>query len=329
MTTMKAIVATKYGSPEVFQLREIAKPTPKANEVLVRIHASSVTAADTMMRRGTPFYGRLFTGILKPDNPIPGTGFAGVVEAVGKDVTHFAEGDAVFGESVLGAGTNAEYTCVAENGIIISKPANISFAEAASICDGPLTSLNFLKNLATIQPGQKVLINGASGSLGTAAVQLAKYFEAEVTGVCSTNNVELVKSLGADHVIDYTQEDFTKSNVLYDVIYDTVGKSSYSKVKNVLTANGTYISPVLSISLLLQMIWTSIVGNKKARFSATGILPAHALREFLYELRAMISAGYLKSIVDRQYPLEQIAEAHAYVDNGHKRGNVVLSMSDV
>ncbi|MEP2669691.1 MAG: NAD(P)-dependent alcohol dehydrogenase [Cyclobacteriaceae bacterium] len=325
---MKAIVATKYGSPEVFQLKEIAKPTPKANEVLVRIIASSVTAADTMMRRGTPFYGRLFIGLLKPNNPIPGTGFAGVVEAVGKEVTHFTEGDAVFGESVLGAGTNAEYVCVAENGVIISKPANISFAEAASICDGPLTSLNFLKNLAAIQPGQKVLINGASGSLGTAAVQLAKYFEAEVTGVCSTSNVELVKSLGADHVIDYTQEDFTKSNVRYDVIYDTVGKSSYSQAKKVLTANGAYISPVLNMTLLLQMMWTSLVGKKKAKFSATGILPLPALRDFLYEIRAMICAGYLKSIVDKQFSLEQIAEAHAYVDNGHKRGNVVLSMNE-
>jgi len=328
MTTMKAIVATKYGSPEVLQLKEIAKPTPKANEVLVRIVASSVTAADTMMRRGTPFYGRLFIGLLKPNHSIPGTGFAGVVEAVGKDVTHFAEGDAVFGESVLGSGTNAEYVCVAENGIIISKPDNISFAEAASICDGPLTSLNFLKNLAAVQPGQKVLINGASGSLGTAAVQLAKYFEAEVTGVCSTNNVELVKSLGADHVIDYTKEDFTKSKVQYDVIYDTIGKSSYSKAKSVLTANGAYISPVLSVCLLFQMMWTSIAGKKKARFSATGLLPVPALRDFLFELRAMLSAGYLKSIVDRQYPLEQIAKAHAYVDNGHKRGNVVLSMNE-
>lgn len=327
MTTMKAIVATKYGSPEVLQLKDVEKPTPKANEVLVRIHASSVTAADTMMRRGTPFYGRLFIGLLKPNNPITGTGFAGVVEAVGKDVTHFTEGDAVFGESVLGAGTNAEYVCVAENGIIIGKPANISFEEAASICDGPLTSLNFLKNIAAIQPGQKVLINGASGSLGTAAVQLAKYFEAEVTGVCSANNVELVKSLGADHVIDYTKQDFTKSLGQFDIIYDTVGKSSFSKAKKALTSNGVYISPVLSVSLLFQMMWTSIIGKKKARFSATGILPVPALRDFLYELRAMICAGYLKSIVDKQYMLEQIAEAHAYVDHGHKRGNVVLSMN--
>lgn len=323
---MKAIVATKYGSPEVFQLKEIAKPTPKANEVLIRVHASSVTAADTMMRRGTPFYGRLFIGLLKPNNPVPGTGFAGVVESVGKDVTHFTQGDAVFGESIFGAGTNAEYVCVEENGIIINKPANITFAEAASICDGPLTSLNFLKNLAAIRPEQKVLINGASGSLGTAAIQLAKYFEAEVTGVCSTSNVELVKSLGADHVIDYTQEDFTKSKVRYDVIYDTVGKSAFLKAKKVLTSKGAYISPVLSVTLLAQMICTSLAGKKKAKFSATGILPLPALRDLLYELRAMICAGYLKSIVDRTYSLEQITEAHAYVDKGHKRGNVVLSM---
>ncbi|MFZ1806194.1 MAG: NAD(P)-dependent alcohol dehydrogenase [Cyclobacteriaceae bacterium] len=324
---MKAIITKKYGSPEVLQLKDIVKPKPKANEVLVRIHASSVTAADTMMRRGKPFYGRLFIGLLKPNNPISGTGFAGIVEAVGKDVTHFTEGDAVFGESVLGAGTNAEYVCVAENGVIISKPANISFEEAASICDGPLTSINFLKNLASIQPGQKVLINGASGSLGSAAVQLAKYYEAEVTGVCSTTNIELVRSLGADHVIDYTQQDFTKSGVQYDVIYDTVGKSTFSKAKKVLTTDGAYISPVLNFTLLIQMIWTSVIGKKKAKFSATGILPVPALRDLLYELRAMICAGYLKSIIDRAYSLEQIAEAHTYVDNGHKRGNVVLAIN--
>jgi len=323
---MRAIITTKYGSPDVLRLEEIPKPTPKPNEVLVRIHASSVTTADTMMRRGTPFYGRLFIGLLKPTHPIPGTGFAGVVEAVGNDVTQFEEGDAVFGESVLGSGTNAEFVCVAENGIIMRKPENISFAEAASICDGPLTSINFLKNLANVKSGQKILINGASGSLGTAAIQLAKYFGAEVTGVTSTTNLELVKSLGADHVVDYTREDFAMSGRKYDVIYDTVGKSSFAEAKKALATNGVYLSPVLSISLLFQMMWTSIIGSKKARFSATGILPTPILRDLLDEIRAIIYTGQLRSVVDKQYSLGQIAEAHTYVDKGHKRGNVVLAM---
>ncbi len=326
---MKAIVTTKYGSPEVLQLKEVPKPTPKNNEVLVRIYASSVTAADGMMRRGMPLYGRLFIGLFKPNNPVPGTGFAGVVESVGKDVTAFSEGEGVFGESVLGAGTNAEYVCVAENGIILRKPDNISFEEAASICDGPLTSINFLKNLAKIHRGQKVLINGASGSLGTAAVQLAKHYGAEVTGVCSTSNVELVKSLGADRVIDYTRQDFTESTDRYDVIYDTVGKSTYSKAKKVLKENGAYISPVLGITLLLQMMWTSMIGGKRAKFSATGLLPVSTLRDLLGEVKTVISHGSLKAVIDRTYSLEEIANAHAYVDSGRKKGNVVLTLNQI
>lgn len=321
---MKAIVATKYGSPEVLQLREIEKPSPKSNEVLVRIRAASVTAADTMMRKGTPFYGRFFTGLLKPSHPVTGTGFSGVVEAVGTSVTEFAIGDAVFGESVFGTGANAEYVCVVETAIIMHKPANFSFTEAASICDGPLTSINFLKDIAAIQPGQKVLINGASGSLGTAAIQLAKYFKAEVTAVCSGKNISLVQSLGADYVIDYTKEDYTKSENKYDVIYDTVGKSNFNQSKKVLADQGVYISPVLRFSLLLQMMWTSLRNGKKARFSATGILPVPALRKLLDEICAMINEGYIRSVVDRVYSLDQVAAAHTYVDHGHKRGNIVL-----
>ncbi|MCR9290327.1 MAG: NAD(P)-dependent alcohol dehydrogenase [Bacteroidetes bacterium] len=323
---MRAIVTTKYGSPEVFQLTEFEKPTPQDNEVLVKVKAASVTAADTMMRKGSPYFGRLFIGLKKPKNPIPGTGFAGEIEALGKNVSLFQKGDPVFGEVLFSLGTNAEYVCVPEDALIMKKPNNITFEEAATICDGALTSMNFLKNLVNIQRGQKVLINGASGSLGTAAIQLAKYFGAEVTGVCSTANLEMVKSLGANKVIDYTKEDFTKSDETYDIIYDTVGKSSFAKSKSALASNGVYLSPVLSLSLFFQMIVTSIFGNKKAKFDATGVRPIPELRKMLQDIKEIIKEGNLKTVIDRVYPLEKIKEAHQYIDMGHKKGNVVVTM---
>ena len=240
---MKAIVAMGYGAPDVFKLQNVEKPQPKDNEVLIKVYASSATTADGMMRTGTPYFGRLFTGLRKPKHAIPGTGFAGVVEAVGENVTVFKMGDRVFGETTLGFSTNAEYLTIPENGVILNMPENLSYADGATFGDGPITSMNFLKEIAQIKTGQKVLINGASGSLGTAAVQIAKYFGAEVTGVCSTRNVGLVKSLGADHVIDYTKKDFTKVNETYDVVYDTIGKSSFGKCKNILS-NRVCTSPL-------------------------------------------------------------------------------------
>jgi NADPH:quinone reductase-like Zn-dependent oxidoreductase len=322
--TMKAIIATGYGSPEVLQLQEVTKPQPKATEVLVKIHAATATTAEGMMRTGTPYFGRLMTGLRKPKNPIPGTGFAGVVEAVGEEVTSFQKGDRVFGENTLGFSTNAEYVAVPENGIILPIHESMSFADATTLCDGPLTSYNFLKEIARIQPGQKVLINGASGSLGTAAVQLAKYLGAEVTGVCSTRNAGLVKSLGADHVIDYKKEDFTQSDLRYDVIFDTVGKSSFSKSKRILTEAGQYVSPVLRFSTLWQMMRTSLLGKKKAKFAATGLRSEEDLRVMLKDLVEIYKAGKLKTIIDRQYPLEKVPEAHAYVATGRKKGNVII-----
>ena len=323
---MKAIVSTKYGSPDVLQLKEVEKPIPKDHEVLIRVRAASVTAADGMMRKGTPFYGRLFIGLMRPNNPIPGTGFAGVIEAVGKEVKLFKEGDSVFGETGVGFSTNAEYVCVPEEGVLTTLPNNMSYEEAAPVCDGALTSLSFLKDIGKIQSGQRVLINGASGSLGSSAVQIAKNFGAEVTGVCSTTNLEMVKSLGAEKVIDYTKEDFIKTGQTYDIIFDTVGKNSFSRCKDSLRENGVYLSPVLGLPLLFQMIWTSKVGSKKAKFSATGLRPVSELRALLSELKESIEEGKIKSIIDRSYPLEQTAEAHRYVDKGHKKGNVVITV---
>ncbi len=326
---MKAINVTKYGSPEVLVLQEVTKPMPKDNEVLIKISAASITTADGMMRTGTPYIGRLFTGISKPKNAIPGTGFAGVVESIGKDVHLYKKGDEVFGENITTFGTNAEYVCVSESGVITIKPENISFDEAAPISDGALTSINFLKNLGNIKAGQKVLINGASGSLGTAAVQIAKYYGAQVTGVCSTTNMELVKSLGADKVIDYTKNDFASTGQIYDIIYDTVGKSSFTKSKSALSKNGVYLSPVLGASLLNDAICSSMFGKKKAKFSATGFLPVPKLKALLQELVEIIEEGKLRSVIDKKYSFKQIAQAHTYIGKGHKIGNAILTPTTV
>ncbi len=324
MDKMKAIVASGYGSPDVFQLKTIDRPQPKNNEVLVKIHASSATRADGMMRTGKPYVGRLFTGMRTPKYPIPGTGFAGIVESAGKDVRLFSPGEKVFGETTLGFSTNAEYVAVPENGVILSMPDNMDYAEAAMFCDGPLTSINYLREIGGIKAGQKVLINGASGSLGTAAVQLAKYFGAEVTAVTSIANVGLVKALGADHVVDYTRQDFTRTDERYDIIYDTVGKSSFGRSRRILVKGGLYLSPVLKFSLLMQMLRTSITGTKKAKFTASGLKPEKELRELLSELVGIFGAGKLKIVIDRKFPLEKIAAAHTYIDGGHKKGNVII-----
>ena len=321
---MKAIIATGYGNHEVLKLKEVDFPKANQNEVLVKVYASSATRADTMMISGKPYFVRMFLGLRKPKFPIPGTGFAGEVVSIGKKATKFKRGDLVFGETTLGFSTNAEFIAVLEDGVILHKPENLSFAEAAPFCDGHLTSINFLKEIAKIKPGQKVLINGASGSLGTSAVQLAKYFGAKVTGVCSTTNIGLVKSLGADQVIDYKKEDFTKSGKCYDIVYDTIGKSSFGKAKKVLGKNGIYMSPVLKFPLLLQMIRTSLVGNRKAKFAATGLKSNDELRKLLSELVDVFQEGKLKTVIDRQFPLEKLPQAHKYIAAGHKKGNVVI-----
>lgn len=323
---MKAIVYTKYGAPDVLQLTEVEKPTPKDNELLIRVYTTTVTATDCTFRRGEPIVARLFTGLTRPKNPILGSEFAGEIEAAGKDVTLFKAGDQVFG-TLAGNGAYAEYICLPEEGATLAiKPANLNYEEAAGSTDGALTALPFLRDRGNIQSGQKVLINGASGSVGAAAVQLAKQFGAEVTGVCSTPNVEMVKSLGADQVIDYTQEDFTQGGETYDIIFDTVGKSSFSQCKPVLKPGGIFLEAAVTLGILPQVLWTSMTGGKKAMIMTTGLRPGSERTKDLIFIRELIEAGKIKPVIDKCYPLEEMAEAHRYVDKGHKKGNVVITM---
>jgi NADPH:quinone reductase-like Zn-dependent oxidoreductase len=316
---MKAIVYKKFGPPEVLQLQEVEKPTPKANEVLIKIMATTVVKEDPDMRSSPGV-----NGFLKPRHPILGQELAGQVEAIGSAVTRFKPSDQVFGMGFFGA--YAEYICMPENGALAIKPANISYEDAASIPNGALTALPFLRDKGAIQSGQSVLIYGASGSVGAAAVQLARYYGAKVTGVCSTENSEWVKSLGADHVIDYTRENFTENGKTYDIIFDTVGKRSFSECKGSLTDEGIYLATVPTPIMMLQALWPAKRGSKKVKFVAAGLRPASEKIKDLVFLTGLIEAGKIKPVIDRCYPLEQAAEAHRYVEQGHKKGNVVITV---
>ncbi len=324
---MKAIVYTKYGPPEVLQLVEKKKPTPKDNEVLVRICATTVTATECTFRKGKPYFSRLFTGLRKPKIIMLGEELAGIIEAVGKNVKLFKIGDQVFGTAGPEFGANAEYKCIPEDGVLAIKPSNLTFEEAASCVDGFLTALPFLRDKGKIKRGQNVLIYGASGSVGSAAVQIAKYFGTEVTGVCSGSNMEIVKSLGADSVIDYTKEDFTKNDKTNDLIFDAVGKTSFSKCKQALKHNGIFLEAGITSSVFPIVLWTSFFGTKKVKIAATGLRPPHERTKDLKLLKELLESGNIKPVIDRRYPLEKIADAHRYVDEGHKKGNVAIIVS--
>ncbi len=328
---MKAVVYTEFGPPEVLHLEEVEKPAPKEDEVLIKIHSTSVTTGDSNARGFThvpPGFGplpRLMFGITGPRIPTIGADLAGEVEAVGKNVKSFNIGDQVYGIDGNNLRAYAEYVCRPEDGALAIKPANLSYEEAAVVPFGATTALYFLKEKGNIQSGQAVLVNGASGGVGNYAVQLAKHFGAEVTGVCSTKNVEFVKSLGADKVIDYTQEDFTKSDATYDIIFNVVGgEISFSKVRGSLKKNGYFLAVAGGLKEAFQMPWTSVIGDKKVVFGGGTASETKANLDFLREL---IEAGHLKAVVDRVYSLEEIVEAHRYVDKGGKRGNVAITVA--
>ncbi len=331
---MKAIVYKEYGSPEVLHIEEIEKPTPKDNEVLIKNYATTVNFGDLMARnykavsprQFNMFFlfwlmGKISFGLNRPKINILGSEFAGQVEAVGSAVSRFKPGDPVFGYLGMSMGAYAEYFCMAENGVVASKPENMTYEEAAVVPYGATMALSLLRK-ANIQPGQKVLINGASGGIGSAAVQIAKHFGAEVTGVCSTPRLAFVKSLGADHVIDYTVEDFTQNGETYDLIFDILGRCAFARCKNSLKPNGILLYASFKMKHLMQMLWTSRSGGGKRVICS--IAPGSL--EDLNSVKELVEAGEIQAIIDRCYPMEQAAEAHRYVEEGHKKGNVVIAM---
>ncbi len=319
---MRAMVYEKYGSPEVLELREIEKPTPKEDEVLIKVQAASVNAMDYRFLTGTPLLARLMAGLLKPKHKVLGLDVAGRVEAVGVNFKQFQPGDDVFALS-MNHGAFAEYICVPESQIImVLKPASMSFGEAASVPFSALSAQTCLRDLGQLQPGQKVLINGASGAVGTFAVQIAKSYGADVTGVCSTRNLDAVRSIGADEVIDYTQEDFTQSEGRYDLIVDAVRKSSFSDCKRALTSKGIYVTTAVSPALMLQQQWVSMTGSQKM----VPMVPKKLVTRDLQDLKELLEAGEIKPVIDKSYPLSEVPEALRYYGKGHARGKIVITM---
>lgn len=321
--SVRAVVVTRYGLPDVLELETVERPTPAADEIRVRVTASVVNPVDCAFRAGDPFISRVFTGLRRPKHSIPGTLLAGEVDAVGADVTRFSTGDRVFGG---GWGAHAEYTCLPEDADLIGTPPALTDAGAVAIEDGGLTALPFLRDTAGVGAGDAVLVNGASGSAGSAAVRLATHFDATVTGVCSTANVDLVASLGAEHVVDYTRTDFTEGEHRYDVIFDAVATSSYWRCKDVLASGGVYITTALSAANVGAQLWTTVVGDRRARFSATGLRSGEEKVADLRYLRELAENGVVRPVIDRRYPLAFVADAHRYVESGRKVGNVVVTV---
>ena len=323
---MKAAVYSRYGPADVVTVEDVPDPVPSGNQVLVRIHAATVGVVDSLARQGAPFYARFAFGLRRPKFAILGSDFAGQIEAAGPGVTRFAVGDQVFGTTAPRFGAHAERVCLSEQAALAPKPANLTYAEAAALADG--TALCFLRDKAGLQCGQTIVINGASGAVGTAAVQLARHFGATVTGVCSGANIELVRELGADMVIDYTMTDFTRTGQTYDVIFDVAGKSSFTRCRAALNRTGSYLTTAPSPAILLQMPWTSRRGGKKAVVAFTGLRPPSEKRKDLLYIRDLTEASTLTPVIAASYPLRRIADAYRHVDAGHKRGNVVVTMTD-
>jgi NADPH:quinone reductase-like Zn-dependent oxidoreductase len=320
---MRAVVFDRYGPPEVLRVEEVERPVPKADEVLVKIHATTVNRSDCGFRGAEPFFARIFTGVLRPKYRTPGMEFAGEITAVGGAVSQFAVGDEVFG--LRGYGANAEYICVREGGALAHKPDGMPFQEAAAVSDGACIALACLQK-ADLREGKRILVYGASGSIGTAAVQLAKSFGAHVTAVCDTKNVELVRSLGADEVVDYTKEDFTRNGETYDVVFDAVGKHSFRRSRGSLREGGIFLETDLGFMwhvppLALVTRW---IGDKKVTLP----IPKYTKQDVLY-VKELIEAGKYRPVIDRTYPLEDVVEATRYVETGQKTGNVVLTLNGV
>ena len=322
---MKAAVYHSYGSPDVVTVDEVPRPVPRDDEVLVRVHAATAGIVDSLARRGTPWYARFHFGLRRPRFAVLGTDFAGQIEAAGPAVTRFAVGDQVFGTTAPRFGAHAEYVCLPEQGALARKPAGLTYAEAAALADG--TAVCFLRDKAHLRRGQAILINGASGAVGTTALQLARHLGATVTGVCSGPNADLVRKLGASDVIDYTEADFTRAGRTYDVIFDVAGTSSFSRCRPALTAAGVYLTTAPSPAILLQMPWTSRFGTKKAVVAFTGLRAPGEKRRDLVFIAALTEASALVPVIDACYPLQRIADAYRHVDAGHKKGNVVITMN--
>ena len=318
---MRAVVHDRYGPPEVLRLADVERPVPEADEVLVRIHATTVTRTDCGWRRAEPFFSRVFTGLRNPKHEILGMELAGEVEAVGSAVSEFAVGDHVFG--VKSFGTNAEFVCIRESGALAHMPADLTFEEAAAVCDGASIALAALR-AADLRPGRSILIYGASGSIGTAAVQLARSFDAHVTAVCNTKNVELVRSLGADEVVDYLQDDFTKNGKTYDIVFDAVGKQSFRRCRHSLNPRGIYFETDLGFMwhVPILALATRWIGEKKVTLP----IPKYTKQDVLF-VKELIEAGRFRAVIDRTYALEDVVEATRYVETEQKTGNVVLTIS--
>ena len=323
---MKAAVGRRYGPPDTVTVGDVPRPEPRDDEILVRVRAAAVGVVDGLARRGSPWYARVHFGLRRPRFPVLGCDFAGQVEAAGPAVTRFGVGEAVFGTIAPRFGAHAEYVCLPEHGAVAPKPANMSYPEAAALADA--TALCVLRDKAGLRPGQAILVNGASGAVGTAAVQLARHFGATVTGVCSGPHLRLVRKLGAESVVDYTRTDFSRAGRRYDVIFDVAGTSSFGRCRRVLNPEGVYLTTAPSPAIFVQMPWTARFGSRRAVVAFTGLRPAAEKQRDLLVIRELAEASALTPVVGACYPLARIADAYRRVDAGHKQGNVVVTLED-
>lgn len=323
---MKAINCSTYGGPEVMQVKEVIKPSVTSDGILIRLKASSISPVDCAFRKGEPFVSRLFTGLTKPKYKIPGDIVSGLIEEIGSDVTKFKVGDRVFGHTGLTFGAHGEYINLKTTEAIIKMSDNMTFDEAATIAYSAMTALPFLREHSVIKKDTKVLINGASGAIGSYAVELAKHFGAEVTGVCGSNNLKMISDIGADHVIDYTKDDYTKANRNYDIIFDAVGKNSYKESSKVLSDKGIYLSTVPDFSLMLRTVFLKNETKKRGKLVATGLRKVSQKLVDLTYLKNLYDQNVIKPVIDRTFEMDEIVEAHKYVDRGHNKGNVIVHL---